>query len=197
MKNTRLYLDNWKYNAALILQEIENAVLSEGGAIVSTWKKERETYTITNRTLSGAIREKREFVEKLKQLKRPAFYDRAKELERLERIYNEPKTIFYGDFLYICFILDGYYYCYNMNDNPFFDFHFSKIPVCSGTINRNHYSKNDKKEWFYDCFWRFDCSNADRREAARLILNMLQSARVSTRYDSNARKEKLYILAEG
>lgn len=199
MKNTRLYLSNWSYNAALILQELENIILNEGGAIVSDWKKERETFTITNRTLSGAIREQLERVERLKRLSRAALYEEQKKLERLESIDNEPKTIFYGDFLYICFTLNGYYYYYSVDRNPFFDFHFGKVMQANdGTIQKNYYIDNDKKEWLYDCFFRFDCSDADRREAAHLILNMLQAAPASTRYRNKTREKniKLNILME-
>ena len=36
-KKERLYLRSWEYNGALILDALENIVLSKGGAIVSTW----------------------------------------------------------------------------------------------------------------------------------------------------------------
>ena len=199
MKNSKRYFTNWHYNAACILQELENIIIDEGGAIVSTWSKERETFTIENRTLSGAIKEQRERVERLKKLERPALYEEQIKLEQLESINNEPKTLFYGDWLYISFTLNGYYYYYQLDRNPFFEFYFGKVKQeNNGTVKKNYYMNEDKKDWLYDCFFRFDCSDADRREAAHLILNMLQAAPVSAQYRDATREKpvKLYTLME-
>jgi hypothetical protein len=34
----------------------------------------------------------------------------------------------------------------------------------------------DKKEWLFDCFFSWNCSDADIKEAANLIFNMLCTA---------------------
>lgn len=179
----RRYYSNWHYNAALILEALEKIVIDNGGALVSTWeyssKQPRKRYVFTNRALSEAVWKERAFVEKLEALNRPALPERRAILERLESIDNTPRVSFYGDWLYINFALDGVYYSYDFDQNPFFPFHYSKTTIENGAIDRNHWSMEDKKEWLYDCFFKFDCSQADRIEAANMIFNMLLNARFS------------------
>lgn len=192
--NVRLYLQNWPYNAALILDEIENLVISKGGKIASTLDKtSRKRYLVTNRTLSAAVRKQEDLVASLRRLERPTLCKQEAELARLKSIPNEPVQSRHGYYLYITFFMDGFYYSYNMCDNPFFDFTFSKIPVVDGKINPDCYSLCDKKKWFSDGFYRFDCTADDRAKAAAYILDMLISANASQRFRGNRRPEKLYF----
>jgi hypothetical protein len=174
----RLYLRSWEYNTALILQHLEKIITDNGGQICSTYKGSLAMFReITNRTLSGAIREKADFIKKLEELNRPAEHARA-ELERLEAIPNKPVIVRYST--YLSFILDGVYYHYSMDDNPFFDFHYHKIPVSQDNkYTGEYYMEKASKEWLYDCFFKMDCSDADRKEAANLIFNYLMSAPAS------------------
>lgn len=190
------YLRNWEYNAALILQELENIVLNHDGILVSTWDRKIKPVEIENRALSAAVREQRERVKHLEALQRPALAAQKQELERLEAIPNDPIISNYGEWLYIGFALDGCYYYYSIDANPFFDFHYGKTAIDgNGMITKNYYLNADKKEWLYDCFFKFDCSNADRKEAANMIFNMLLSAECSgTYFKRDAKKEKLYTL---
>lgn len=193
----KLYLRNWEYNAAHILQELESIVKNNGGELVSTWKNRKpEAVEITNRALSSAVREQRERVKRLEERQRSGAIAARQELERLEAIPNEPFITNYGEWRYICFALDGFYYHFSMNDNPFFDFHYGKTIIDeNGMIDRNYYMNADEKEWLYDCFFKFDCSNDDRREAANMIFNMLIKSKCSiTYYKKDSRKEKLYAL---
>ena len=187
------YLSNWNYNAALILGELETIVKNNGGEICSTWQHsgnvpkwvtERKQYLIVNRTLNGAIREETERFERLEKLGRKELATiSCNRLEELNNINNEPIVSYHGDYLYTQFILNGDYYYYDMDRNPFFDFHFAKVKVePNNTINRDYYIDNDKKEWLFDCFYSFNCSDADRKEAANLIFNMLVAAKHSTKY---------------
>ena len=200
----RRYLTSWKYNAALILEELETIVLNNGGAIVSTWQKERKQYAITNRSITGAIREQEERLERWERVnntapnpaREKAIAAGREKLEELQALPNDPHVTPYGDYTYICFALGGMYFHYSMDDNPFFDFHYSKTPVVNGEINKCHYSDNDPKEWFYDCFWRWDCSRDDIREAANLIFNMLQNARPGRTYGKPKMEKLIYLAGE-
>ena len=128
----RLYLRSSDYNAALILDALENIVLSKGGAIVSTWDTRKEKgYLITNRSLDSAIRELRDREKRFARYNKPLSEETQKELERLAAIPNEPRESRNGSYLFLTFVLDGVYYSYNMNDNPFFDFYFSMIEIVS------------------------------------------------------------------
>lgn len=113
----------------------------------------------------------------------------------MKAIPNDPVAMNYGDWLYISFALNGCYYYYSIDDNPFFDFHFGKTAIDkNGMINKSYYMQKDKKEWLYDCFFQFDCSQADRREAANMIYNMLLSAPIQKGYQQM--KTKLYVSEE-
>lgn len=180
----RRFLTSWQYNAALIFDELENIVLNNGGAIVSTWAKNRKAYAITNRSILGAIQEEEERIERYENIngvapneKRAKAIAAAREkLDELKRIPNDPHVTYYGDFRYICFALNGIYFYYSVNDNPFFEFHYSKAKIKNGQVNKRHYLNCDKKDWFYDCFLYRNCSHADIKEAANLIFNMLMNA---------------------
>lgn len=193
--NVRLYLQNWPYNAALILDDLENLVISNGGKIASTWDKtSRKRYLITNRTLSAAVRKQEDLVSSLRRLERPTLCEQEAKLTAMKSIQNDPVASRHGDYLYITFFLGGFYYSYNMCDNPFFEFTFSKIPVVDGHINPDCYSVNDKKSWFTDDFYRFDCTTEDRAKAAAYILDMLISANASKRYRGSRKPQKLYFI---
>lgn len=192
---TRLYLSNWSYNAALILDELENLVISKGGKIVSTWNKQgRKRFLISNRTLTGAIAKQEQLVAVLRDRNRPALQEQEKELERLKSIPNSPVLSRNGDFLYINFALNNIYYSFNMDSNPFFDFTFDKIPIVNGKINPMFYAHTDNKEWFKDEFYSFNCSQEIRKRAAADILKMLLNTPVGRRFNGNRREEKLYEL---
>lgn len=197
MKNTRLYLSNWDYNASLILTELENIVLENGGAIVSDWKTERtENYTITNRTLDKAIRDQIEHVKKIEMFN-PTFSGLQAEKEKLEKmqaINNEPITNNFGNHYYISFAIGDTHYMYDLDDNPFFDFYYSKEKIINGCITKNCYRDKESKEWLYDCFFRYDCTPEMRKEVAHLIFNKLLKARYSTKYRSNLKPKKLNVL---
>lgn len=174
------YLSNWNYNAARIFDNLEKIVHDNGGVLVSdwAWKREREKFLIVRRGLRAAIQEKREFLEKLEKLNRPAAGTVRAELERLEAIDDAPHETYYGDYRYIQFILNGTYYYYSTDSNPFFPFHYCKAAAPGNVVDRNTYHYEDKKEWLYDCFFSWDCSEADRIEAANMIFNMLMNARM-------------------
>lgn len=190
------YLTNWSYNAARIFDNLEKIVHDNGGILVSEWKRTqpREKYLIQNRTLSAAIHEKREFVEKLERLERPAGRTEREELERMEAIDNTPRETFYGDYQYIAFTLDGVYFYYQVDRNPFFPFYYTKSNADGGRVDRNTYLDDDKKEWLYDCFFTWNCSDADCLEAANLIFNMLMNAPFSHKARGKARPVELHAL---
>lgn len=77
---------------------------------------------------------------------------------------------------YITFVLDGFYYYYQVDSNAFFPFYFTKRPIINEKYSRDAYLDNDPKEWFFDCFFSKSCCDADVVEAANLIFNMLCNA---------------------
>lgn len=194
MKNIqRLYLANWPYNAALILDELENMVISKGGKIVSTWKKEGgKSYLISNRSLSAAVHKQETLVNALRERNRPALAEQEKELARLKAIFNEPVLSRNGNYLYITFSLNEIYYSFNMDSNPFFPFTFCKTPIIDGKINPDFYANSDEKEWLTDDLLSFSCSQESRKKAATNILEMLLAADFGKRFNGNRKNQTVY-----
>lgn len=186
--NNKLYLSNWDYNAALIIEELAAIVENNGGTV-----KPGTVTIIENRALNT---NKREAAARLEQLERieaeaPGTNEKRTEamkrlradIEKWERIDNSPRTVHHCTWssAYISFKLGGMYYYYQTDSNPFFDFYYQKTPIdVNGTVSRCACMESDPKEWLYDCFLRADATDADRREAANLIYNMLVKAAPST-----------------
>lgn len=189
MNENKRYLNNWNYNAALILNELETIVINNGGCLCSRYDIAPKNYTIVNRTLNEKIKECESKVTSLRRLSKPEILRKYEtELEELKNINNEPITTHYGDYLYISFALNNTYYYLQFDSNPFFEFYFTKSRIDeNGQININSYGSELKKDWLYDCFFSFKCSNEDRREAANLIYNMLLQANFSKGYNDKRR----------
>lgn len=185
--NNRLYLSNWPYNAALIIEELAAIVTNAGGTV-----KPGAPTDITNRTLDSMKREQDARLQQLEAIeadhpganeKRTAAISQLRaDIERAARIDNTPRTVHHCTWssAYISFTLDGMYYYYQTDDNPLFPFHYQKTPIDgNNTISRDAVAEEDNKEWLWDCFWRSDATDADRREAANILFNMLVKARPS------------------
>lgn len=199
IKTERRYLSTWSYNAALILEELESIIKSKGGAICATWQyasppawlTQRKQYEITNRTLDGAKREIIERLEKLEKLGREeAAAAQREKLKEYEEINNAPRVCYYGDYLYIHFVLNGYCYYYQMDRNPFFDFNYGKVAIENGDkINRLYYMNGDSKKWLKDIYFSFGCDDDARKKAAQNIFNMLIAAPTCHTYRAGGRAE--------
>ena len=176
----RLYLGSWKYNAALILTELAKIIENNGGRV-----KPLYTAVISNRHLESIIKNLKDQIEGLESLKetekiKNVIGNLSKELAELELIDNTPITVTHTS--YISFIFDDFYYYYQVDNNPFFDFYYEKNHIKDGKYIGNTYLEKDNQSWWNDCFLSFRCSEADRKEAANLIFNMLVSAEPSKIY---------------
>ena len=106
-------------------------------------------------------------------------------LEEYLSINNDPITVTGTD---ITFVYENKYYYYSINDNPFFEFHYLKTPIKDNKYSQDAACENDKKEWLYDCLLGFDASDADIKEAANMIFNMLVTASDSVIIRHSTRK---------
>lgn len=191
----RLYLESWRYNAALILTELARIIENNGGRV-----KPLCTAVISNRHLEGTIKNLKDQIERLESLKetekiKTVIGNLSKELIELESIDNEPITVTHTS--YISFIFDDFYYYYQVDDNPFFDFCYKKNHIKNGKYISNTYHRKDKQSWWNDCFLSFRCSEADRKEAANLIFNMLVSAEPSEIYREEEERKVLNTYNDG
>lgn len=188
----RLYLSAWRYNAARVLTELARIVKNNGGTVAP-----KTPALIINRNLEGTVNEYTERLRHLQTLQVEIGYNETRaaaivtyseKLQELQKVDNTPiKT---GYISYLSFVLDGnYYYYYQIDENPFFDFHYIKTPVKSGRRSCDAIYKNDKKEWVADCFFTSFCTNEEVKTAAGYIFDMLTSAPVSKiRLDTKRRR---------
>lgn len=177
-ENERLYLKSWNYNAACIVSELAKIVINNGGRVKPTYHA-----IISNRTIDSIIKDYSFKLERYKNIVNEGHGNEKtkiaidyvkKELEKMEALNNDPITVSHTS--YISFTLNGYYYYYQVDDNPFFEFYYSKTPVSNNKYSRDAALMEDKKGWLYDCFLKVGCSKADIIEAANQIFNMLVSA---------------------
>lgn len=206
----RLYLNSWNYNAALIFSELAKIIENAGGRV----KPCAHYASISNRSITEARNEHTERAEKMRaaaeritdpekseKLKAAAAKEAEKAAE-LDQIDNTPRDA--AHIGYISFVLNNVYYYYQTDRNPFFPFYYIKTPIREGKYSRDAACTEDEKTWLYDCFFYATCSDADRREAANLIFNMLVTAppseiirdhrrqRVPNTYNSGYHYETVY-----
>lgn len=205
-ENERLYLRSWNYNAACILSELAKIVIKNGGRVKPTYHA-----IISNRTIDSAIKDYSLKLERYTNIvneghgtekTKIAIEYVKKELEKMEALDNDPITVSHTS--YISFTLNGYYYYYQVDDNPFYEFHYIKTPVSNNKYSRDAALVEEKKDWLDDCFLKVNCLKADIIEAANLIFNMLVSAdqspiirgktcrRVSNTYNGGYHYETIY-----
>ena len=122
--------------------------------------------------------------------------------DRSAKKESEPITVTHTT--YISFVLDETYYYYQVNSNPFFEFHYQKTPIKNGMRSKDAALEAENKEWLYDCFLSSNCGQPDIVEAAHLIFNMLCNAplseiirdsykkRVPNTYNSGYHIERVY-----
>lgn len=187
-----LYLNNWEYNAVGILSYLRKIIIDNGGVVRPA---KHSGCSVVNRSIMEELHKERGFLDTLYQLELKTKENREKITEAIERTEEKIKNLsslpemrIYvdSDFLSsIYFVLDGVYYAYEMDENPFFEFYYRKTRLTASGASRDACSENDPKEWLFDCFFKRDCSEADKKEAANMIYNFLVSAPLSAvRVDS-------------
>ena len=176
-ENQRLYPATWEYNAARITTELARIVENYGGRV-----KYGRTAIISNRSISNAIMEKENRIKQLKllnaenekEIRTAAIKGFEKEINDLKQIKNDPLPVTHTG--YIQFIFEDNYYYFQTDSNPFFPFYYTKTPIKNNRYSKDACCMEDKKEWLFDCFFSWDCSDADIKEGAHLIFNMLCNA---------------------
>ena len=172
----RLYLNSWEYNAARIISKLAELVESAGGKV-----KPMHYAIVSDRQLINARREYKERIELYHRIIANG-HDNAKTHDalvkcekRLEELENAPeKTITVTHTTYITFVLNGRYYSYSVDSNPFFEFHYHITPVLENSkIARYTECFEDQKEWLFDCYFGANCNDAQINDAAAFIFNML------------------------
>lgn len=188
--NQTLYPGAWVYNVCRIFTALETIVINNGGR-VKRWQRQGK---VVNRTLLEVIRETEEKIERfsssLEKAEAAEDADRARiirgavenvraDLEKYQSVNNDPVDV--TQTTQIIFVLDGVYYSYSVDENPFFPFHLLKTPVIDGYTDADAAAEEVKPEILLnDCFFRArSASYADIKEAAEHVFNALISAKNS------------------
>lgn len=100
--NERLYLTSWSYNAARIVSRLAELVIERGGRVKPT-----HPALITNRTLSGNIRERESHLQQCidaqtrnyTELREKHINAIKEELDRLYSIENDPIRVTHTSYI--------------------------------------------------------------------------------------------------
>lgn len=187
-ENERLYATSWQYNSARILTRLAQLITAQGGkvkplypAVISDRNLE-EVCTATQRRIessynAGPTSHPKERETQISNLQ--------KELARFQAIPNAPITVTHTS--YINFAMNGVYYSYSLDNNPFFPFHYLKTPIDpkSETYSGDACMEESSKSWLTDPLIGFGCPDSEIESAAGAILSLLLAAPLSTiRHDT-------------
>ena len=160
------------------MSELAIIVENNGGRV-----KRKHNAIVTNWTLTNAIREEEQKIARIEkaivehgenELRKIAIASYKKELEKFLAIDNSPRTVTHTS--YISFVLDDNIYYYQVDDNPFFPFYYSKALIKNGKYSKDASLAEDEKEWMFDSFFMIECGEADVKEGANTLYNMLVNA---------------------
>lgn len=207
-KEKKLYLNQWNFNCYLIINELKKEVLKNGGFIVSSWQKEKETTTIFNRTIS-------EYKIKIEEFKKVKQKYNKKELEELAKSngyiknmielekdftnydYKENKGEKLTTTSYLHFVLNNKLYYLQFDENPFFEWYFSKNEISNDLkCSKNYYlQKLNKNIYDLDSYY----SMANKKDVERIAKNYfdyLVNSKDSQHYNNKTRKESYFIIED-
>lgn len=148
-ENERHHATSWQYNSARILTRLAQLITAQGGkvkplypAVISDRNLE-EAYTATQRRIESSST----FHPKVRE---PLISNLQKELALFQAIPNAPITVTHTS--YINFAMNGVYYSYSLDNNPFFPFHYLKTPIDpkSETYSGDACVEESSKSWFTD-----------------------------------------------
>ena len=187
LKTDKRFCQLSDYNRRLVLNEIENILVNNGGQIVINTLQSNITYKCYTNDTRQAMKEKIE------------------SLPMIQRINYSTSS---GDRLR--FILNGYFYEISYDSNPFFPITFSKIKIdqdgnyvgkryvdSNESINDRSFKKNGSSAFSicYDNLFKL-CSEAEINEMAKChfeqINNVVINGAESSRYSERKRCRNYY-----
>lgn len=185
--NQRLYATSWQLNSARILTRLAQLVTAQGGKV-----KPLHSVVLSDRNLEDACTATQRRLEYWNKLtftydpdERQTIVSKLQcELDHFRAIPNTPITVTHTS--YISFVMNGFYYSFSLDDNPFFPFYYLKTPIENGTYSGDACLEDDPKSWLNDdSFIRFGCPQSEIESAAQAILALLLAAPLSTlRHDT-------------
>ena len=184
--NERHYATSWQYNSARILTRLAQLVTAQGGKV-----KPLHPVVLSDRNLEDDIQDIEARIRTLTERENESHSDAQtlalqtclSRLDRLRAIPNTPITVTHTS--YISFAMNGLYYSYQLDSNPFFPFYYLKTPIENGTYSGDACLEDNPKSWFTDSLVGFGCPQSEIETAAQAILALLLAAPLSTlRHDT-------------
>lgn len=118
-----------------------------------------------------------------------------KEMEKIELMNYETgkkeKDSYFGDWLFLNFIIDNDAYYIQFDENPFFEDYFSKQPTDGKTISRDVYLEKIDK-----LFFDYRMTDEEIEEAAKKLLQYLKDQKYSKKH-IEYKKQRIYNLYDG
>lgn len=183
--NERHYATSWQYNSARILTRLAQLVTEQGGKV-----KPLHPVILSDRNLEDEIRETESKMNHLPEPNPDSWLDvrfivEHHYLNKLEELRAIPNDIIVTHTSYISFAMNGLYYSYQLDDNPFFPFLYLKTPIENGTYSGDACFEDDPKSWAVNALFGFGCPQSEIETAAQAILALLLAAPLSTlRHDT-------------
>lgn len=184
--NERLYATSWQYNSARILTRLAQLVTAQGGKV-----KPLHPAILSDRNLEDACTATQRRLEYWNKLtftydpdERQTIVSKLQcELDNFRSIPNTPIAVTHTS--YISFAMNGFYYSFSLDDNPFFPFYYMKTPIENGTYSGDACMENASKSWAVNALLGFGCPQSEIESAAQAILALLLAAPLSTlRHDT-------------
>lgn len=132
-----LYLAAWEYHVALVIQSLEQLALAGGARLCSAGRYKDDIFAapkhgfIVNRTQNKVIHEMGYTVKGCNDAGAEVPPDILEKFARYKNFPNEPYPIGHAVLLSTSFVLDGIFYFFSMDSNPFFDCYYQKADVFS------------------------------------------------------------------
>lgn len=149
-ENERLYATSWQYNSARILTRLAQLITAQGGKVKPLYPA-----VISDRNLEEACTATQRRIE-------------SSSTFHQKELANAPITVTHTS--YINFAMNGVYYSYSLDNNPFFPFHYLKTPIDpkSETYSGDACVEESSKSWFTDPLIGFGCPDSEIESAAGL-----------------------------
>lgn len=183
--NERHYATSWQLNSARILTRLAQLVTAQGGKV-----KPLHPAVLSDRNLEDACTATQRRLEYWNKLTFTYAPDERQTIvsklqHELARFQSIPNLITVTHTSYISFVMNGFYYSFSLDDNPFFPFYYMKTPIENGTYSGDACLENASKSWAVNALLGFGCSDSEIETAAQAILAILLAAPLSTlRHDT-------------
>ena len=183
--NQRHYATSWQYNSARILTRLAQLVTAQGGKV-----KPLHPAVLSDHNLEDACTATQRRLEYWNKLTFTYDPDERQTIvsklqHKLARFQSIPNLITVTHTSYISFVMNGFYYSFSLDDNPFFPFYYMKTPIENGTYSGDACVENASKSWAVNALLGFGCPQSEIETAAQAILALLLAAPLSTlRHDT-------------